>query len=743
MLAVTKKTWAWLAAVVAAFWALSASIAWAQSGAGDPRSVIASGANANGLAESIMRGLLGGVFDNPFGVGAGATTIFGAMFQAFNMFVFAAAVAWGTYGVASGIVQTAHEGVVLGKRLNAIWMPIRLVTGIGSLVPIFGGFSLSQAIMILALSWGINGANYITNAAIGALANFTPLTNPSVAKGNPSLGAYDLASALFFQELCRQGYLKHEAEMAGAGAPVAPDSVIRDFSANFAARVNRSGADATGVMIGTNANEAACMAVGIARKKYEAPSGTDAWVFRNRSVDYAAINQSAYQRYQGSFEQLRRSTQQLALQYKQAVDAVSNAGGQQPAFPSSQLRSLAAQFAVAATPQNTGNNNAIKDTTVNQIQGLGFLALGSYYSMLSEANTAMTTAQQAAEYVIQTSDGFKLQSDVYGVIEKNLSASSSRDFYLSAAMRAFREAEGPGGSAGADMDSLLKFDDPSGDSNFGQKVLEHMLGGVVTGTSSPASFNLIDPIVSAKNLGDYLMSAGATIIGAGVVASLLPEPVKVALSKVGDKIPGVSTVKKIGESLAGVSWWMLIVGALLALYIPFVPFLNWVAAMVQYVSVVVQSFVAAPMWSFAHVAVEGEGMGQRAERGYLFLLLVLFKPSLMVIAFFAAAGMVILIGSAVTWLFMPAVAHVQGNSVTGIFSIMGFVTFYFIIMNTIIQGSFNLVEEISDDVIGWIGQAGKSVVGRGMDERAGNVFIMSTKSARTEVTSLLAARKKA
>jgi len=105
----------------------------------------------------------------------GTSTLFGTVFLYFNMFVFAAATAWGTYGIAAGIVQTAHEGVALGRRLNAIWMPIRMVTGIGGLVPVFGGFSLSQAVMILAVGWGINGANFLTGKAVEAMANFTPM----------------------------------------------------------------------------------------------------------------------------------------------------------------------------------------------------------------------------------------------------------------------------------------------------------------------------------------------------------------------------------------------------------------------------------------------------------------------------------------------------------------------------------------------------------------------------------------
>jgi hypothetical protein len=117
-------------------------------------------------------------------------------------------------------------------------------------------------------------------------------------------------------------------------------------------------------------------------------------------------------------------------------------------------------------------------------------------------------------------------------------------------------------------------------------------------------------------------------------------------------------------------------------------------------------------------------MGSRTERGYLYLLMLLFKPILMVIGFLAACGLVILLGSAVLWLFIPAVANSQGNSITGFVSFIGYIVMFFLLMNIIIQGLFNLIQELSDDTIGWIGNVGKSMIGRDMEGKASNMFVM-------------------
>jgi len=74
-------------------------------------------------------------------------------------------------------------------------------------------------------------------------------------------------------------------------------------------------------------------------------------------------------------------------------------------------------------------------------------------------------------------------------------------------------------------------------------------------------------------------------------------------------------------------------------------------------------------------------------------------------------------------MFMPAVAAAQGNSVTGIFSIVGYVFLFFVTMNTLVQGLFNLVFELADDVIGWVGGVGRSTIGREVEGKTSNLFV--------------------
>lgn len=65
----------------------------------------------------------------------------------------------------------------------------------------------------------------------------------------------------------------------------------------------------------------------------------------------------------------------------------------------------------------------------------------------------------------------------------------------------------------------------------------------------------------------------------------------------------------------------------------------------------------------------------------------------------------------------------QGNSITGLLSIIGYVFLFFVIMNIIIQGLFHLVMELSDDVIGWVGGIGKNQMGKDTEGKVSGTFM--------------------
>ena len=78
-----------------------------------------------------------------------------------------------------------------------------------------------------------------------------------------------------------------------------------------------------------------------------------------------------------------------------------------------------------------------------------------------------------------------------------------------------------------------------------------------------------------------------------------------ALPFVGKAIPNLD--KYISFVLFTVFLPLLLYGLALAYYLPAIPFIRWVSALVGWIILVVEALVAAPLWLCAHALPEGDG----------------------------------------------------------------------------------------------------------------------------------------
>ncbi|MBI1274034.1 MAG: DotA/TraY family protein [Alphaproteobacteria bacterium] len=88
-------------------------------------------------------------------------------FYSSAMLVFAAFIL--LYILVSMVAETAHHGVVMGKRASQIWAPVRLVIAVGMLVPLGGTLSSGQLIVLQVASWGAGLGSQVWNIAIEGL----------------------------------------------------------------------------------------------------------------------------------------------------------------------------------------------------------------------------------------------------------------------------------------------------------------------------------------------------------------------------------------------------------------------------------------------------------------------------------------------------------------------------------------------------------------------------------------------
>lgn len=130
--------------------------------------------------------------------------------------------------------------------------------------------------------------------------------------------------------------------------------------------------------------------------------------------------------------------------------------------------------------------------------------------------------------------------------------------------------------------------------------------------------------------------------------------------------------------------------------------------------------MAAPIWAFAHLDTDGEGMGQRTQTGYLFLLNVLFRPGLMVVGLILGAMTADLLTGVVINMYPSIIANSDTDSWSGLIKAVAYIAAFIIILQMIISLSFSMIRFVPDQVLGWAGGNMVNQVGANAEDIVGS-----------------------
>lgn len=113
-------------------------------------------------ASDVSIGYLGKLFGSVGGLlAANETTIFGVIFKFFNAGILSISGVLLTYTTIRAIVDTAHEGEAMGKKMGH-WTIIRTIVGVGLLVPKMNtGYTMLQSLIIWMVIQGVGLANML------------------------------------------------------------------------------------------------------------------------------------------------------------------------------------------------------------------------------------------------------------------------------------------------------------------------------------------------------------------------------------------------------------------------------------------------------------------------------------------------------------------------------------------------------------------------------------------------------
>ena len=664
--------------------------------------------------------LLNMIFGPLFPAEAGSvnSTTFSVLVGQFNVAVLVIGGLMFAWSLTAGVLQSAHEGEVLGRRWSSLWAPLRVVFAVALLIPVpgLGGYNAIQA----SVAWMVRGSTLMASELWGRSAGLLLTGDLPIADGTARFDG-EIFKAVYRNQLCAW-LVNHQMETAGSSLrvrfqPFESDDAVRIVSSLDGQRTEICGSYGIPNLpdrIGGLQTGGAPLLVSEFRNLHAGilevlVAGANKAIARQWPAIVAGdtevpdISNDIAESIDGATSRLREGNSRLVMML---------AGG------SDDDRARARR---AISDFLTGGCGSEADLAAESsgCGGEGWLGAGNWYMTLARLNSelmGMTSASVTADQSKYISDNLKLLNRQI-VVEADRpnwftrmfgNADVNKYMHVAEADRIWSEA------VGSMEDSSLRLahlgmrlpgriiEDAAPASSTGLLGRVWKVGfsdeiGELIEILSPSAFDR-DPIVGLVNLGNWFIDVSGLLIFGGAAASLLSGGF------------GTTIVFLIAAPMAAI-------GVTQSFIIPMLPFVYWILGVASYFLLVAEAVIAATLWALMHFRLDGEGIsGDAGRNGWLMLLSLLLTPSLMIIGYLV--GMVVfrvVAGLLDIGMHYAMTGLASASPIVGIFGLIATGILVVIAYIVIIERSFSLIADFPDRILKWIGAT--SGVGDGSGER--------------------------
>ncbi|MGZ1593199.1 DotA/TraY family protein [Xanthomonas citri] len=648
----------------------------------------------------ILREIFGNVVDFVIGNGVTAAnlgsnnTVLAAGFEVFNTAILFLAMLFVAYSSIMGVVNTAHDGEFLGRKMSSIWVPIRTVGGSALLLPLAGGFSLIQILILWLTLQGVGVGDKAWQAMLGRIDQSGMINHPNIPNARP------LVANILRYEVCMAAMNQHYSEVGRADRISVQESgsyisslVPTDDIAGGTGLIGNSG------MFGVNYKS---MTIPITTFSWAASNGS--YIRKNvcggisweespqsqagnaRYLDTTKITAAHAAAVRQVIASVRPVAQRIVAGEKPNSDVILSA--------SYEYENRLRQAARAAVDTA---NVASKDAFVDYASTGGWVFAGSYYNHIIALNDAV----QLAVNSLPTSASIDIQdkesqdtlvgySDAMSVTEEFLKLRS-------ATAEAAYEHE-------AKLDTEVCIDPlPSTWEAIRKCLSKPALAGIEMMTANMAGSNT-SHVAQVKSLGDTIMDVAWTQAGVLAVAAGFADAKGVDYT-VGVFFSLKGALGSVGFMINALIMATIAAGAMMAFYVPMIPFITWTVGVIKWVVSIAEAMVAAPIFAAAHIHPDGDDAVGRAGPGYMIILSTVLRPILMLFGLIMSIGVAQPIAHFVNAGFMLAVKGSMHDSANGIGAFTAYCVIYVIIMTTVLHSVFALIHWIPDNTMRWMGNA--------------------------------------
>lgn len=149
---------------------------------------------------------------------------------------------------------------------------------------------------------------------------------------------------------------------------------------------------------------------------------------------------------------------------------------------------------------------------------------------------------------------------------------------------------------------------------------------------------------------------------------------------------------------------LLSISIMLAYYVPLMPFIVWVSAIIGWLGLLCEAMVGVVLWAVSHIIPDKDSFVGRQGQGYMLMLSLLTRLPMLVIGFVFANSLMTPIGRYVNEFFgFSAKTLISGSGLTWTLSVMAMCLIFAFVMVSLVKNIISLMYKISDNSLMWIG----------------------------------------
>ncbi len=623
-----------------------------------------------------------------FGGGSESASMIIAILGALNVVVLnAGAICLGWLALQAS-VGTAHEGQFLGKRFHSYWAPIRFGVLVTFLAPVAkGGLCVFQVLGLILIGCSIQFGNFIKSTGLDYMlengGRVSTLQVPAALEENTQ----KLASGLLKTLVVQYHYNVNKNQDFEFYKIKEDPHYTFEFYSPY-----------------TNLKGEPMVLAYAQIPDYETSS--EIAVARANAVNqmYATLSNLAYSIVTRMTAEEDNVPAEVEL-FEQSIDDY--------------IAAVSPHIEELISKHNPDYMNELEEFVALSKEN-GVLWLGSYYHTISRYSSKINDI--AADYPSLNSVGmYKMPDDVNILLEAALASVQTIEDDLKQKTQIARKNSGSG-----------MFKGPLNDITYSLTSIP--MNGLILSIAEG------DPLANLADWGHNLMGTSEAIMVAYMGLYGAAEFGKGASQSIAGKVLGLFTIGasdgaiSAGTGILSKLWAVVLfliiplitLGIMLGIYIPLVPYIIWMSAIVGCIIQWIEFLVLGSIWCITFASGEGEGIaGQRSQQGLTLIANAVLRLPLMVVGFMMAVVLMPLIGKVIAATYIVAVGGMTAEHVVGIPTMIAvwFIFGSFMILET--HTVYGLTTYIPDNAMKFFGGAITSMGEAAHEGRTRSVIMAS------------------